>query len=35
MRQVVLNCSVVTIVVLVTPWSRVWHRLISGPADPW
>ena len=34
-RQVAVNCSVVAIVVLVTPWSHVWHRLISGPADPW
>lgn len=33
-RRVALTCSVVSIV-LVTPWSHVWHHLLSGPADPW
>ena len=35
MRQVIVNCSVVVVVVAVVPWRYVWQRYVAAKGDKW
>jgi hypothetical protein len=35
MQQVVVNCSLVVVVLAVTPWSYVWRHYVTAPGDRW
>ncbi len=35
MRQVIVNCSVVVIVLAVVPWRYVWQRYVTAKGDRW
>jgi hypothetical protein len=34
-REVLFNCSLVVIIVAVTPWRYAWKRYVRTPGDPW
>jgi hypothetical protein len=33
--EVAVNCSLVLVILAVTPWPYVWHRYVRTPGDPW
>ncbi len=35
MSSVLFNCSLVVIILAVTPWDYVWKRYVRAPGDPW
>ncbi len=35
MQQVVLNCSLAVVVLLVLPWRYAWRQYVVAGADPW
>ena len=32
--EVVVNCSLVVVIIAVTPWRHAWHTLVRAPGDP-
>ena len=34
-QTVLVNCSVVVVILAVTPWSHVWRTWVSAPGDRW
>jgi hypothetical protein len=34
-REVVVNCSLVVVVLAVTPWRYVWREYVIAPGDRW
>ena len=34
-RAIAVNCSVVLVILAVTPWRYVWRSLVSAPGDRW
>ena len=34
-RQVIVSCTVVVVVLAVTPWRYVWQRYVVAAGDPW
>jgi hypothetical protein len=34
-REVVVNCSLVVVVLAVTPWRLVWRTYVATPGDRW
>jgi hypothetical protein len=35
MSSVLLNCSLVVVIIAVTPWDYVWKQYVRSPGDPW
>ena len=35
MRSVFFNCSLVVVVLAITPWDYVWKRYVRAPGAPW
>lgn len=33
--QIAVNCSLVVVIIAVTPWRYVWRTYVRGPAEPW
>jgi hypothetical protein len=34
-QEVLVNCSVVVVILAVTPWRYVWRHYVRAPGDPW
>ncbi len=34
-QEVVVTCSLVVVIVAVTPWTHVWRRYVVAPGEPW
>jgi hypothetical protein len=35
MGEVIFSCSVVVVILAVTPWGYVWRHYVTAPGDPW
>jgi len=35
MKNVIVNCSLVVIILAVVPWRYVWQRYVTSPGDRW
>lgn len=35
MTEVMVNCSLVVVILAVTPWRYVWHEYVMAPGDRW
>jgi hypothetical protein len=33
--EVMVNCSLVVVILAVTPWGHVWRRYVRGPGERW
>jgi hypothetical protein len=33
--EIAVNCSLVVVILAVTPWPYVWQRYVRTPGDPW
>ncbi|MFC5175241.1 hypothetical protein [Nocardioides taihuensis] len=33
--EVAVNCSLVVVIIAVTPWDHVWRRYVRAAGDPW
>lgn len=33
--EIAVNCSLVVVIIAVTPWRFVWQRYLRAPGDPW
>ena len=34
-REVVVTCSLVVVIIAVTPWTHVWRRYVVAKGEPW
>jgi len=34
-QEVVINCSLVIVILAVTPWRYVWRQYVRAPGDRW
>jgi hypothetical protein len=34
-QEVVVNCSLVIVILAVTPWRYVWRQYVRAPGDRW
>lgn len=35
MSSVLVNCSLVVVIIAVTPWDYAWKQYVKSPGDPW
>jgi hypothetical protein len=35
MREVIVNCSLIVVIIAVVPWRHVWRTWVRGRGEPW